>query len=72
MKNLSVLFAFILLTINSSFAQGDVDMATGLRSEGKIYVVILVLVTIFLGLAAFLFLIDRRVSKLERKQKDQK
>jgi CcmD family protein len=44
-------------------------MATGLRSEGKIYVVVLVMLVIFLGLAFFLFLLDRRISKLEKKNK---
>jgi CcmD family protein len=53
----------------STFAQDDVEMATGLRSEGKIYVVVLVMLVIFLGLAFFLFLLDRRISKLEKKNK---
>lgn len=44
-------------------------MATGLRSSGKIYVVVLVLVILFVGLALYLFSIDRKVSKLEKAHK---
>jgi CcmD family protein len=44
----------------------DVEMATGLRSSGKIYVVVIVVSVIFIGLAIYLFSIDRRVKKLER------
>ena len=49
-----------------SFAQNQVDMADGLRSEGKIYVVILVILVIFAAVAAFLFSMDRRIKKLEK------
>jgi len=61
----------LLLTIfcaMQSFAQqatNEVEMATGLRSSGKIYVVVIVVSVIFLGLVAYLFSIDRRLKKLE-------
>jgi CcmD family protein len=41
-------------------------MATGLRSSGKIYVVVLIVSIIFIGLAFYLFSIDRRLKKIER------
>jgi CcmD family protein len=69
MKKITLSIALLLLSTLSTFAQDDVDMATGLRSEGKIYVVVLVMLVIFLGLAFFLFLLDRRISKLEKKNK---
>jgi len=64
----------LLLVINGlicSFAQSDtgVEMATGLRSSGKIYVVVAVLVVIFLGIAIYLVTIDRKISRLEKQQK---
>lgn len=57
----------------SAFAQNanSVEMATGLRSSGKIYVVILVVVLIFIGLAFYLFSIDRKVSKLYKNKNSQ-
>ena len=62
-----ILFTLIALLIaNMGFAQ-DVEMADTMRSNGKIYVVVAVLTTVFLRLAAYLFLLDRRISKLEKK-----
>ncbi|MFB2117980.1 CcmD family protein [Parapedobacter sp. 2B3] len=63
----------LLLVINGlmcSFAQSSagVEMAMGLRSSGKIYVVVAVLVVLFAGLAVYLFTIDRKVSRVEKQQ----
>ncbi|KGE15343.1 CcmD family protein [Sphingobacterium deserti] len=65
MKN-SLAAVFLLLFNTTLFAQSEIDMATGLRSSGKIYVVVLVLLTIFVVLGVFLFLLDRRIKKLEK------
>ena len=69
------LLTFLLLTTQlSAFAQNAVstspDMAEGLRSSGKIYVVVLVLATIFAGIIAFLIYLERRLSRLERDLKN--
>ena len=40
--------------------------ATGLRADGKIYVVIAVVVTILLGLFLYVILLDRKISRLEK------
>jgi len=45
------------------------DMASELRSSGKIYVVVLVLATIFAGIIAFLIYLERRIAKLEQELK---
>jgi CcmD family protein len=52
----------------SVFAQQDqaVQMADGMRSSGKIYVVVAVVSIIFIGLAIYLFSIDRRLKKIEK------
>jgi CcmD family protein len=54
-----------------SFSQqsNTVEMATGLRSSGKIYVVVAVMSVIFIGLAIYLFSIDKRLKKIERENK---
>ena len=41
-----------------------------LRSTGKIYVVVAVIVVVLLGLFAFVWMIDRRLSKLEDQIKE--
>ena len=63
-----ILFVYCLLFTVHCFSQ-DVEMADGLRSEGKIYVVVGVLVTILLGIIVYLIMIDRKVSDIEKKLK---
>jgi CcmD family protein len=67
MKKLLVL---ILLTLScvTVFAQntGTTEMADVMRSSGKIYVVIATISIIFVGLAIYLFAIDRRLKKIEK------
>ncbi len=63
-----VLITFALTLIQFPiFAQQEVEMADTMRSEGKIYVVVSIMALIFLGIAAYLFMMDRKVSGLEKK-----
>jgi fluoride ion exporter CrcB/FEX len=61
-KKLILAFCLTICTA-STFAQ-EVQMADKFREDGKIYVVIAVLVTILLGILFFLFLLDKKVTKL--------
>jgi CcmD family protein len=45
------------------------EMADKMRSDGKIYVVITVLATIFAGIFAYLVFLDRKISRLEKEKK---
>ena len=67
MKRFFVLFCLILCNI-FAFAQQstNVEMADPMRSSGKIYVVIGVICIVFVGLAIYLFAIDRRLKKIEK------
>jgi CcmD family protein len=60
---LTLSFTLNLLAQNS----GGVEMADALRSSGKIYVVVSVISVVFIGLAIYLFSIDSRLKKLEKK-----
>ncbi|TKC08320.1 CcmD family protein [Pedobacter polaris] len=61
----------MLMTTLSLFAQNnDVEMADALRSNGKIYVVVAVIVLILVGLLAYLFALDKRLKMLEKKSSD--
>ncbi len=56
----------ILLIVATAHAQ-EVEMADNLRAEGKIYVVVTILLVILIGLVGYLVMIDRKVSRLEKK-----
>ena len=62
-KFLSVISAlFVTLSVH---AQNKVEMADTMRSEGKIYVVVGIILIILGGLIVYLFTLDRKVKKLE-------
>lgn len=63
-KLLSV--AGLLLSFIPTFAQQEVPMADQLRSEGKIYVVVIMILIVLAGLIFYLFLMDKKVKKLEK------
>jgi hypothetical protein len=63
------LICFFSLLSTFCFAQEKVEMADVMRSNGKIYTVVAVCLTILIGLFFYVFLIDRKISKLEREQK---
>jgi len=61
---LAVIALLLLHTI--SFAQdARPEMADLMRSNGKIYVVVAVCLTILIGLFIYVFLLDRKISRLE-------
>jgi len=61
------ILVLLLNTIIYSMAYAqDVEMADSLRSEGKIYIVVGVLLIIFIGIVLYLINIDKKVSKLEK------
>ena len=71
MKNLIVVLICIFMMLDSALVcaldVGEViEMADSMRESGKIYVVVAVLSIIFLGLAIFLFTIDRRIRNIEK------
>jgi len=66
MKYLITLLISIVFTTQGIAQQKNVvEMADVMRSNGKIYVVVAVLATIFIGLMIFLIRIDKKVQKLE-------
>lgn len=66
----SIAVLIFLLSFVTAFAQQkqSVEMADAFRSSGKIYVVIATIVIIFIGLAIYLFSIDRRLKKIEKEK----
>lgn len=64
-KHLSVFIGALLISM-SSFAQQQEDSMELMRSNGKIYVVVASCFIIVAGLFLYAFLIDRKISKLEK------
>lgn len=66
MKKISVIALLLLVSQFSVMAQ-PVEMADTLRSSGKIYVVVAVICVILIALILYLFSIDRRLRKMEKR-----
>ena len=64
MKKLIFILTFIFLAFFAN-AQ-DVNMSDIMKENGKIYVVIAVMLTILAGLVLYLVRLDRKISKLEK------
>lgn len=63
MKRLAIVLVAFILPISSLLAQSnDSDF---MRSIGKIYVVVAVLIAVFIGIVFFLIYLDRKLTKLE-------
>lgn len=57
-------FLFITTLIHAQ-DNAPVEMADTMRSEGKIYVVVGIILIVLVGLIAYLFMLDRKAKKLE-------
>lgn len=68
MKAVFILF-FSLISFVASAQASDVEMADQFRADGKIYVVIAVVTVVLIGLFAYLFRLERKVSALEKRNK---
>jgi len=64
---LSVLFTLFLPLVMKA-QETQPEMADVMRSNGKIYVVVLVLATIFAGIIVYLVRLDRKIKQLEKNQ----
>ncbi|MEI9934087.1 MAG: CcmD family protein [Ferruginibacter sp.] len=67
MRNRSLLLLISSFFISLiTFAQDSNITETGMRSNGKIYVVMTVCITILTGLILYLISIDRKIGKIEQ------
>lgn len=67
MKKFALLLIALISSINLFAQDNGIEMADALYSNGKIYVVVICVVIILVGLLAYLFAMDRRLKKLEKK-----
>ena len=66
MRKLFLLLLAIMVSVSQLLAQ-TTNPATAMESHGKIYVVMAVCLTILAGIVIYLIRIDRKVSRLEKK-----
>lgn len=64
--SLSVLAQEKIPVTESDYSNNSVEMADQMRSEGKIYVLVGIIVIIFVGITVYVVNTDRRISKLEK------
>jgi len=68
MNKITALTAITVLMVIPLFLNAQpIEMADTMRSEGKIYVVVAILLVIFLGLISYLVLLDRKITRIEKK-----
>ncbi len=63
-RALTLIFLFISKFI---FADETIEMATEMRSNGKIYIVVTILLIILIGFFAYLASVDRKLNKVINK-----
>ena len=73
MQKIKTIFSLLLVLLVSIFVQAQEGTAkTGfgetMRSSGRIYVVIAVILTILIGLILYLVRLDKKMSKMEKEQ----
>jgi ABC-type amino acid transport system permease subunit len=69
MKNFVKIFLLLIMMSHTSllFAQDKkVEMADMMRSNGKIYIVVAVCLTILIGLFIYVWNVDRKIGKIEK------
>ncbi len=64
MRRVQVLLLLLTLCFSAS---AQAEMADTMRAEGKIYTLVIIIVTIIIGLVGYMVVIDRKVSRLEKK-----
>ena len=68
-KIAKILFALFIAI--PAYSQ-DAEMADVFRSNGKIYVLLSIVLVILLGVVAYLVMIDRKASRIEKRLDDNK
>jgi CcmD family protein len=64
--SLSALAQEKTLVTAADYSNSTVEMADVMRSEGKIYVLVGIILIIFAGISVYLVSTDRKISKLEK------
>lgn len=66
MRKKILFLALLFFSLFTKAQSGEPQMADTFRSNGKIYVVVAVILTIFAGIILYLVRLDRKITKLEK------
>ncbi len=72
MKLMKKIIVLLVLVLNATWLfaqQPPAEMADTMRSNGRIYVVVAVMLTILIGLVLYMVRLDKKISKLEKENK---
>jgi len=72
MKNKTLIFSLLFVIMNLAAQAQNVEMADTMRSNGKIFVVVVVAAVVSIVLSIYMISIDKKVSKLEKKVNETK
>jgi uncharacterized membrane protein len=67
-KKLALAASFLFAALFLRAQDGTVEMADAMRRDGKIYVVVAVVLVILVGLFLYLIRLDKKISNLEKDQ----
>ncbi len=63
--------AVIMSALFTDALAQDAEMADAFRADGKIYVVVAIILIVLAGLITYLFMLDRKLQKLEKTVREQ-
>ena len=66
LKKIVLLFSLLLTSMISIAQEKEVEMADTMRNNGRIYVVVAVVLTILIGLILYVVRLDKKISRLEK------
>ena len=61
-----IVFSLLKINLQAQDSTENVSMADVMRSNGRIYVVIAVILTILIGLLLYMFRLERKINRLEK------
>ncbi|WP_296622402.1 CcmD family protein [Marivirga sp.] len=56
--------------VEEDYANDRIEMADAMRADGKIYVLVAIIVTLFIGFTLYTVMTERKVKKLEKSLKE--
>lgn len=69
MKKIAYSLLLFLFYLPAFSQTTEVEMADAMRANGKIYVVVGIILIVLIGFIAYLIAIDRKLTRLEKKHK---